>query len=220
MNLITSIFLAAILSISTAFAQKKDATFNFRSIDSVKIFAPIGNISSSDDYSIKPNEMYTDEYLSKFKNALTKEKSFQTTIVENSELQNLENQKYFAKLMRRLGKINDESFTKIAIGEKLKNVIAAENGRFFSFIFFSGFDNTKHDPTIVSSTEKLIVLADNKVALSYPMATEQPYLKNYTIIIDKKTNKIIYFNLITSQGEPTKEENIQKQVDQLYTDLK
>ena len=212
MKIITLIIITS-LSMSFSYAQKLHKSFYSRKIDSLTVFSPLGNISASNTNSIVPDQSLTLEFLPKYKSAIEKVSPFKVSIVENEGLKDRDHQKYFVKLMERVKTLDNKTFSNVKIGKNIHDIIDGYSGRYFCFVFYSGLDENKQDNITAGISGNFNgATAQN---LYFPLAIEQPFLKSYLVIVDKKNSELVYFNESKVSASPLKSETSETQIKEL-----
>lgn len=163
--------------------------------DTVYFFPPIGTINCHFDGKKQPNDSLNKVFQAHFRQILPSITSFKTCFLgPESELDD-SMKTYFINTVPKFSEISENTFSIINLGKAFNKMIENHPGRYFGIIFYEGFEPVNINEQLATALLVGITVAvlTGGLYTFIPVTNTEKYLISDVLIIDKQTDRYVYY---------------------------
>lgn len=218
----TILFLLGVLLSICVQAQKFNTLYTNVSIDTVYLFSPFGYITTMNQNQRQISPEFTKSIGDTLQKLVIEKFPPTSIILGDSMIKNdYKTQDNIIVTLDKIKKIDDGVFSMIPTGSLLDSMVSKYPGRYFGFVYYSGFMNNQVKHTMATSITLMIVTsvltAGMFTMFLIPIPSE---IDAKFLIIDKMEHKFVYFSDKIQTKSYTMDVNRHKLVDKLLKKYK
>ncbi len=163
--------------------------------DTVYFFPPIGTISCLVNGKKQPNDSLNNVFQYHLTQILPSITSFETCLLgPESELDD-SMKTYFINTVPKFSKISENTFSIITLGKTFNKMIENHHGRYFGIIFYEGFETINLEGKLATAifVSVAATVLTGGLYTFIPVTNTERYLISDVLIIDKQTDRYVYY---------------------------
>jgi hypothetical protein len=188
--LLFAIFVSIIMN-----AQNINTNYVGVHIDTVYLFSPFGFVSTINHNQRQTSPEFTKSIGDTLKRLILEQFPATSIVINDSMLNNdYKTQDNIIVTMDKIRKLNDDIFPMIPTGGDLDSIINKYPGRYYGFMYYSGFMNNQVKRSMATSITLMVVTtvltAGMFTMFLIPLPSE---IDAKFLIVDKKEHKYVYY---------------------------
>lgn len=183
------------------------------SVDTLRILPAVGYIACQYKRQVYKSDSLSAYFLQMLKRAIPDSAKFVIDYSDNDSVLDIPDKEFLVQALPRFQKLNNTSFSLMEIGDNFEEILKHQDGRYFGFIYYEGFDQEMSawgwGGGIQAGTSDVTVSFPGELVELF-LKSGGPYLIINFLVVDKANDKFLYFNNKVFYQAPFNEKMIKR----------